>query len=120
MISIRIAVRRRRIANKIERRRQCPKRKENENAQQTLHVASLKINSSKLTCELGLLLFHTTGLLSCYPVLSPIWDGRQDNNSHHRMPVNWLSLTTEASKDPLLGSSEGLLWLGTLPYQDLV
>ena len=69
MISIRIAVRRRRIANKIERRRQCPKRKENENAQQNLHVASLKIKSSKLTCELGLLLFHTTGLLSCYPVL---------------------------------------------------
>ena len=67
MISIRIAVRRRRIANKIERRRQCPKSKEN--AQQNLHVASLKIKSSKLTCELGLLLFHTTGLLSCYPVL---------------------------------------------------
>ena len=77
MISIRIAVRRRRIANKIERRRQCPKRKENENAQQNLHVASLKIKSSKLTCELGLLLFHTTGLLSCYPVLGRLGEAKR-------------------------------------------
>ena len=84
------------------------------------NVISLKFKFKQADMWIGLPHFHTTGLLSHYPVLSPIWDGRQDNNSHHGMPISWLPLATRASKDPRLGSSEGLLWLGTRPYQDLV
>ena len=116
MISIRIAIRRRRIA----------KSNGNITAQKTWNTTATQCHITENQFQAswdkwnGPLHFHTTGLLSHYPVLSPIWDGRQDNNSHRWMPISWLPLATRASNDPRLGSSEGLLWLGTLPYQDLV
>ena len=66
----------------------------------------------------GHFFLNKRGFLSTVPVLSPIGDGRYDNSSPQEIWIAWLPICKRKMNEFRLGSSVGLLKLGTLMHHD--